>query len=139
MPEEKAPIAEGVINLRSSHGPEETMKRVEAVVKAKGLCVFARIDHAASSAASDLPLRPTDLLIFGAATIGTPLMQSAQTAGLDLPWKALVWQDDLGSTWLSYNDPEWLAKRHRLDPRASVTIKAIAGALEAIAAAATAS
>ena len=115
------------------------MNRLEAAVRAKGLCVFARIDHAAPSMVAGLPLRPTDLLIFGAATIGAPLMQSAQTVGLDLPWKALVWQDDLGSTWLSYNDPEWLAKRHRLGPRASVTIKAIAGALKAIAAAATVS
>ena len=115
------------------------MKRLEVAVKAKGLYIFARIDHAASSTASEFPLRPTDLLIFGAAKVGTPLMQSAQTVGLDLPWKALVWQDDLGDTWLSYSDPEWLGRRHRLRPRANVTIKAIAGALNAIAAAATAS
>ena len=115
------------------------MKRLEAAVKAKGLYIFARVDHAASSTASEFPLRPTDLLIFGAAKVGTPLMQSAQTVGLDLPWKALVWQDDQGDTWLSYNDPEWLGRRHRLRPRANVTIKAIAGALNAIAAAATAS
>jgi len=66
------------------------MNRLEAAVRAKGLCVFARIDHAAPSTVSGLPLRPTDLLVFGAAEVGTPLMQSAQTVGLDLPWKALV-------------------------------------------------
>src|SRR5271166_6085383 len=138
-PGEKIPPADGVVTLRSSHGPEQTMKRLEAAVKAKGLYVFARVDHAASSTASEFPLRPTDLLIFGAAKVGTPLMQSAQTVGLDLPWKALVWQDDLGDTWLSYNDPVWLAKRHTLGSKAETTIKAMAGALNAIAAAATAS
>lgn len=136
---EKIRPAEGVITLRSKHGPEETMKRLEAAVKAKGLCVFARVDHSATSTASEFPLRPTDLLIFGAAGVGTPLMQSAQTVGLDLPWKALVWQDDLGDTWLSYNDPEWLARRHTLGSKAKTTINAIDGALNAIAAAATAS
>ena len=136
--EEKALIGEGVTTLRSSHGPEETMKRLEAAVRAQGLCVFARVDHAAASTVSGLPLRPTDLLIFGSAEVGTPLMQSAQTVGLDLPWKALVWQDDLGATWLSYNDPDLLAKRHRLDSRAELTIKVMAGALKAIGTAATA-
>ena len=113
------------------------MKRLEAAVKAKGLCVFARVDHAANSTVSGLLLRPTDLLIFGAAKVGTPLMQSVQTVGIDLPWKALVWQDDLGATWLSYNDPNWLAKRHRLGSDVELTIKAVAGALKAIAAAVT--
>jgi uncharacterized protein (DUF302 family) len=138
-PREDALAADGIITLRSAHGPEETMNRLEAAIKAKGLCVFARIDHAAPSKVAGRPLMPTDLLIFGAAEIGAPLMQSARTTGLDLPWKALVWQDELGSTWLSYNDPEWLGRRHRPGPRADVTIKAIASALKAIAAAATAS
>lgn len=137
-PEAKALSADGLITLRSSHGPEETMKRLEAAVRDKGLCVFARIDHAAGSTVSGLSLRPTDLLIFGAARVGAPLMQSAQTIGIDLPWKALVWQDDLGATWLSYNDPEWLGRRHRLDSRAKATIKATADALKAIGTVATA-
>lgn len=85
--------AEGLITLRSSFGPEETMNRFEAEVRAKGMTVFAHIDHAAGAAAVGLPLRPTDLLIFGAAKGGTPLMQVAQTIGIDLPLKALVWQD----------------------------------------------
>src|SRR5271166_6309082 len=135
-PGEKIPPPDGVVTPRSSHGPEETMKMLEAAVKAKGLYVFARVDHAASSTASEFPLRPTDLLIFGAAKVRTPLMQSAQTVGLNLPWKALVWQNDLGDTWVSYNDPVWLAKRHTLGSKAETTIKAIAGALNAIAAAA---
>ncbi|MFN5410049.1 DUF302 domain-containing protein, partial [Bradyrhizobium sp.] len=94
--------AEGLITLRSSFGPEETMNRFEAEVRAKGMTVFAHIDHAAGAAAVGLPLRPTDLLIFGAAKGGTPLMQVAQTIGIDLTLKALVWQDEAGTTFLSY-------------------------------------
>ena len=94
---------DGLTTLPSSHGPKETMNRFEADVKAKGMTVFARIDHAAGAAAAGLPLRPTELLIFGNAKGGTPLMQSNQTIGIDLPLKALVWQDGSGKTWLSYN------------------------------------
>ena len=96
---------DGLISVRSSYGPKDTMDRLEAEVKAKGLTVFARIDHAAGATAVGLSLRPTEVLIFGNAKGGTPLMQSKQTAGIDLPLKALVWQDGAGDTWLSYNDP----------------------------------
>ncbi len=82
------------------------MDRLEVEIKAKGLTVFARIDHAAGAAQVGLALRPTEVLIFGNARGGTPLMQSSQTAGIDLPLKCLVWQDEAGKTWLSYNDPE---------------------------------
>src|ERR1700758_5025436 len=125
--------ADGLISIKSSFGPEETMKRLEAEVKAKGLTVFAHVDHAAGAAAVGMSLRPTDLLIFGAAKGGTPLMESAQTIRLDLPLKALVWQDAAGASWLSYNDIEWLARRHGAGPEAQPAIKAIAGALEAVA------
>ena len=87
---------EGLITLRSAHNPQETMTRLEAEAKARGLAVFARVDHAAGAAAVGLALRPTDLLIFGAAKGGTPLMQAEQTIGIDLPLKALVWQDASG-------------------------------------------
>lgn len=90
--------ADGLITIKSSFGPEDTMKRLEAEVKAKGLTVFAHVDHAAGAAAVGLPLRPTDLIIFGNAKGGTPLMQQAQTVGIDLPLKALVWQDEQGVT-----------------------------------------
>jgi len=112
--EVQAMAADGLITLRSSYGPKETMNKLETEVKAKGLTVFARIDHAAGAAEVGLPLPPTELLIFGNAKGGTPLMQSVQTIGIDLPLKALVWQDASGTTWLSYNDPNWLAKRHGL-------------------------
>jgi len=129
--------ADGLITLRSAFGPEETMKRLEAEVRAKGLTVFAHIDHAAGAEAVGLPLRPTDLLIFGNARGGTPLMQAQQAIGIDLPLKALVWQDASGATWLSYNDPHWIAQRHGLDDATRATVEALSGALKAISAKAT--
>ena len=129
--------ADGLITLRSSHGPQETMTRLEAGVKAKGLTVFAHVDHAAGAAEVGLSLRPTDLLIFGNAKGGTPLMQAVQTVGIDLPLKALVWQVASDNTWLSYNDPAWLAKRHGLTREADASVSALAAALAALAKAAT--
>jgi uncharacterized protein (DUF302 family) len=131
-----AMAVEGLITLRSAHGPKDTMDRLEATVKAKGLTVFAHVDHAAGAAAVGSPLRPTDLLIFGNAKGGTPLMQSAQTIGIDLPLKILVWQDATGATWLSYNDPSWLAKRHGLSADVEATVSAITTTVHAVAEAA---
>ena len=131
--------ADGLITIKSSFGPEETMNRFESEVRAKGMTVFAHIDHAAGAAAAGLSLRPTDLLIFGNAKGGTPLMQSVQTIGIDLPLKALVWQDAAGVTWLSYNDPAWLAKRHGADHEAEATVSAMTAALTAVAKKATTS
>jgi len=135
----QAMAADGLTTLRSSHGPKDTMNRLEAEVKAKGMTVFARIDHAAGAAEMGLSLRPTEVLIFGNAKAGTPLMQAEQGIGIDLPLKALVWQDASGTTWLSYNDPSWLAKRHALGREVEATASAITGALAAVARAATAS
>jgi uncharacterized protein (DUF302 family) len=131
--------AGGLITKKSSQGPKETMERLEAAVKAKGLTVFSRIDHAAGAAEVGLSLRPTQLLIFGNAKGGTPLMQSDQTVGIDLPLKALVWQDASGDTWLSYNDPSGIAKRHRLGHEVDATVNAMSAALEGIARTATTS
>jgi uncharacterized protein (DUF302 family) len=86
--------------------------RLVAEINAKGMNVFARIDHAAGAAEVGLTLRPTELIIFGNARGGTPLMQSVQTVGIDLPLKVLVWKDAGGKTWLSYNEPGWVAQRH---------------------------
>ena len=130
--------ANGLITVSSAFGPDETMKRLEAEVLAKGMTVFARVDHAAGAAGAGLQLRPTDLLIFGAAKGGTPLMQAAQTIGIDLPLKALVWQDEAGKTFLSYNDPAYLTHRHGLADQSKSVVNAMTGALEAIAAKATA-
>jgi uncharacterized protein (DUF302 family) len=128
--------ADGLITILSSYGPEETMNRLESEVRSKGLTVFAHVDHATGAAAVGLPLRPTDLLIFGNAKGGTPLMQIDQAIGIDLPLKALVWQDASGKTWLSYNDPNWVAKRYGLGPDADKTVKTLAAALHAITSAA---
>jgi uncharacterized protein (DUF302 family) len=130
---------DGLLTIRSSYGPKDTMQRLETAVKAKGMTVFAHIDHTAGAAEVGLSVRPTDLLIFGNAKGGTPLMQSSQTVGIDLPLKALVWQDAEGNTWLSYNDPAWVAKRHGLGHEVEATVGAITAALGAIAKAATAS
>ena len=88
------------------------MGRLTTEIRAKEMKVFARIDHAAGAAEVGLTLRPTDLIIFGNARGGTPLMQSNQTVGIDLPLKALVWQDASGKTLISYNEPRWIAQRH---------------------------
>ena len=129
--------AQGLTTMPSRFGPQDTMNRLEAAVKAKGMTVFARIDHAAGAAEAGLSLRPTAVLIFGNAKAGTPLMQSVQTVGIDLPLKALVWQDTSGDTWLSYNDPAWLAQRHGLAGTETV-VGMMTAALDAVAKAATA-
>jgi uncharacterized protein (DUF302 family) len=129
--------ADGLITVPSAFGPKETMDRLEAEIRARGMTVFARIDHAAGAAQAGLPLRPTELLIFGNAKGGTPLMQSRQTIGIDLPLKALVWQDASAKTWLSYNDPAWLAKRHGLGHEVETVVSAMAVALSAVARTAT--
>lgn len=129
--------ADGLITVSSSHGPKETMDRLAAEIAARGMTVFARIDHTAGAADVGLSLRPTELLIFGNAKGGTPLMQADQTIGIDLPLKALVWEDAAGKTWLSYNDPAWLAKRHGLGAEVNLMVNALATVLGAVAAKAT--
>jgi uncharacterized protein (DUF302 family) len=128
---------------RTDHGEEQPRAgrnddRLETQVRAKGLTVFANIDHGAGAAAAGLSLRPTRLLIFGNAKGGTPLMQSVQTVGIDLPLKALVWQDAEGVTWLSYNAPDWFTKRHGASQAADGVVSAMTAALDTIAKATTA-
>jgi len=105
-------VIEGLTSIQSSFGPKATMDRLDAEISAREMIVFARIDHAAGAAEVGLTLRPTELIIFGNARGGTPLMQSVQTVGIDLPLKLLVWQDAQGKTWISYNEPGWIARRH---------------------------
>lgn len=131
--------ADGLITLKSSHGPKQTVERLVAEVEAKGLTVFARIDHAAGASDAGLALRPTELVIFGNAKGGTPLMQANQAIGIDLPLKALVWQEASGDTWLSYNDPAWLARRHGLGSEVEAPVKAMTAMLGAVTRAATGS
>jgi uncharacterized protein (DUF302 family) len=130
--------AEGVVTRRSAHSVEETMNRLEQAVRARDLVVIARVDHAGAAQRAGLALRPTQLLIFGHPRSGTPLMARAQTVGIDLPLKALVWQDEQGQVWLGYNDPAWLAQRHGLTEPAQI-LQAIKTTLEALAGSATGS
>lgn len=123
---------EGLTTVPSRFTPKETMGRLEAEIQAKKLTIFARIDHAAGAAEVGLALQPTELIIFGNARGGTPLMQSVQTIGIDLPLKALVWEDAAGKTWISYNEPGWIAQRHGIAGAVS-TIDNMADLLSAIA------
>jgi uncharacterized protein (DUF302 family) len=122
---------EGLTSIRSNFGPTETMDWLEAEIRAHGMTVFARIDHTAGAAEAGLELRPTKLIIFGNARGGTPLMQSVQTVGIDLPLKALVWQDASGTTWLSHNEPSWIAQRHNI-PNAESIVNKMTAALSAM-------
>jgi uncharacterized protein (DUF302 family) len=123
----------GLITLPSVHGVQETIDRIEAQVKSKGMTIFARIDHAAGAKEVGLPLRPTLLLIFGNAKAGTPLMQANQQIGIDLPLKCLAWEDAAGKAWLSYDDPRWLARRHGLGNALDGNIDGIAKGLATLA------
>jgi uncharacterized protein (DUF302 family) len=104
--------ADGLIVMSSPYSAAITVQRLENEVKVRGLTIFARVDHAAGAAKAGLKLRPTILLIFGNPKGGTPFMLCEQTVGIDLPLKALVWQDESGQVWLGYNDPAYIAKRH---------------------------
>ena len=109
-----AGAADGLIAVKSPYNAKDTMDRFEAVVKERGLNVFARINHAAGASKVGKSLRPTEVIIFGNPQGGTPFMECAQTVGIDLPLKALVWKDASSQVWLGYNDPEFLAKRHNV-------------------------
>jgi uncharacterized protein (DUF302 family) len=102
----------GLIHLASRHTVEETMQRLEALLNERGITIFARVDHSGEAAKVGLNLRPTKLLIFGSPKGGTPLMQASPTLAIDLPLKALFWQDAEGKVWLTYNDPAYLQQRH---------------------------
>lgn len=128
--------ADGLTTLLSIHGAKETIDRLEAEAKAKGMTVFARIDHAAGAKQAGLALRPTELLIFGNARGGTPLMQACQTTGIDLPLKVLAWEDEQQKVWLSYNEPGWLAQRHGVAGQVTDITQRLAAALAAMAKAA---
>jgi uncharacterized protein (DUF302 family) len=107
--------ANGIISTKSSFDVPTTANRLEKILAKKGMTIFTRIDHAAGAAKVGKKLRPTVMIIFGNPKIGTPLMQSSQTIGIDLPQKALIWEDESGQVWFSYNDPRHLAKRHGIN------------------------
>jgi uncharacterized protein (DUF302 family) len=106
--------ADGLISLKSAFSVTTTADRLEQKLKAKGMTVFVRINHSAAASKVGENLRPTELVIFGNPKVGTPLMQCGQTVAIDLPQKSLIWEDQKGQVWLSYNDPGYIAKRHNI-------------------------
>jgi len=126
----------GLISVKSSHDVKVTADRLENILNQKGMNVFIRINHAAGAAKAGKELRPTELIVFGNPKVGTPLMQCSQSVAIDLPQKALIWQDDKGLVWLTYNDPEYLSVRHGLKGCSEV-IKKVQKALNNFARAAT--
>jgi uncharacterized protein (DUF302 family) len=123
----------GLISVTSEHSARDTMERLIAALGKRKLTVFARVDHAAGAASVGLPLRPTEVVLFGNPQGGTALMQDQQTAGIDLPLKALVWKAADGEVYLTYNDPHWIAQRHGLGAASAGAVDTLTKALSAIA------
>jgi uncharacterized protein (DUF302 family) len=117
----------GLIHLASRHSVDETLRRLEELLKQKGVALFARIDHSGEAAKVGLEMRPTKLLIFGSPKAGTPLMQASPTVAIDLPLKALFWQDAEAKVWLTYNDPAYLQQRHGIPAELLPNIAAVSG------------
>ena len=131
-----AVASDGVVNISSDFSVKETANRFENIIKNKGLTLFTRIDHSKNAAKIDEALRPTELVLFGNPKIGTPLMQCSQQVAIDLPQKALIWEDENGDVWFSYNAPNYLSKRHNIEGCEKV-LKTITNALGKLAIAAS--
>jgi uncharacterized protein (DUF302 family) len=132
-------MAQGLTTHLSTYGTKDTADRVVSAIKSRGITLVARIDHADAATRVGMSLQPTLLLIFGNAKAGTPLMQVAQTMGIDLPLKLLVWEDSAGRTNISYNDVGWLARRHKLGGESTRALAALGQSLADIVAEATGS
>jgi uncharacterized protein (DUF302 family) len=102
----------GLVHVASSHSVPETLNKLKSTIEARGLKIFALIDHSGEAEKAGLKMRPTELLIFGSPKGGTPLMVAAPTLAIDLPLKTLVWEDADGKVWVSYNSPDYLQQRH---------------------------
>ena len=131
-----AQAADGMIEMKSAHSAADTATRLVAAIETRKLNLFARIDHAAGAKRIDKMLRPTEVFIFGNPMGGTPLMECAQSIGIDLPLKMLIWQTAEGNVMVGYNDPAWLAKRHgtTCEPAVGNISKALNGIAAAVAA-----
>jgi len=136
---ENAMETAGLVTVRSRVSVSETIDRIVTGAARRGLILFARINHADGAAKAGMQLRPTELVIFGHPRGGTPLMQDRQTAGIDLPVKALAWEDAEGNVWLTYNDARWIMRRHSLGAQSVDAVNAIAAGLSSLAEEATAS
>jgi uncharacterized protein (DUF302 family) len=129
--------AEGMISIESPYSVPKTADRLEGIITGKGMTVFKRISHSEGAKGAGIELRDTELIIFGNPKVGTPLMQCRQSVALDLPQKALIWKDDQAKVWISYNDPEYLKKRHNItgcDEIIAKIAKALAGITKSAAA-----
>ncbi|WP_118181060.1 DUF302 domain-containing protein [Paraburkholderia phosphatilytica] len=104
---------DGIVTVASQHSVDDTADKLVALIEERHLLLFARIDFHADAARAGLAMQPSQLVVFGNPRAGTPLMQAVPTAALDLPLKALIWQDDDERTWVSYNATDWLQRRHR--------------------------
>ena len=129
--------ADGLITLKSVYNVKKTADRLESILQSKGMTVFIRINHTEGAKKIEIPLRSTELIIFGNPKVGTPLIQCEQRAAIDLPQKALIYEDDAGDVWLSYNDPKYMAERHGI-AGCNEVIKKIEKALGSFAGAAVA-
>jgi uncharacterized protein (DUF302 family) len=120
----------GIVRIPSRHSVAETMRRLESFLKERGIMVFARIDFSGDAARAGLTMRPEQMLIFGNPKAGTPLMVAAPTAGLDLPLKALVWEDSDDQVWIAYSDPQYVVRRHGLAAPLAANLAAATPILE---------
>ena len=123
-------IDSGIRQISSQHSVPATLERLETLLKERGVMIFARIDFSGDAARAGLTLRPEQMLIFGNPKAGTPLMQSIPAAGLDLPLKALIWEDAEGRTQIAYNDPQYILRRHGLDPALAANLAAVVPLIE---------
>ena len=115
--------ADGVFNVPSNFNVEETADRMERILQEKGMTVFNRIKHSESAGMVGIELRNTELILFGNPKVGSPLMKCQQSVAIDLPQKALIWEDDKAQVWISYNDPRYLEKRHNIIGCEEVIVK----------------
>lgn len=130
---------EGLITIQSGFSVKETINKISSIVESKGLTIFLRIDHSDNATKQGLNIRPTELIIFGNPEAGTVLMQDKQTVGIDLPVKALAWEDEEGKVWLTYNDTKWLGDRHNLTENSVTVLKAIEDGMTLVSSLATGS
>ena len=124
---------DGIVRVKSNFSVEETVKRFESIAKERGLNIFGTVNHQAGAESVDLELRPTQVIIFGNPRVGTPLMQCNQTTAIDLPQKALIWEDEEGQVWLGYNSPKYLSKRHQLRGCGEEALERVGNALKMLA------
>jgi uncharacterized protein (DUF302 family) len=123
-------MANGIVDVASRYSVPETLARLRTILKEKGMTVFALVDHSGEAEKAGLAMRPTQLLIFGSPKGGTPLMVAAPRLAIDLPLKALAWQDEAGQVWLSYNSPEYLQQRHGFPVDLMKNIAGVAGLVQ---------